>query len=479
MADFNEQFEIRKKKLEKLKETGLEPYPTKYEGGITVSAAVDMNEGETVRVAGRLMSRRMMGKAAFAHIKDSTGQIQFYLKLDKTGTEVFKIFKDMDIGDFLGVEGEIFITRTGEKTVLAENMNFLSKALRPLPEKFHKLKDVETRYRKRYLDILVNEDSSKILKARAVALSRIRELLTKKRYIEVETPILQDIPGGAAARPFITHHNVYDAELSLRIAPELYLKRLIVGGWDRVFEIGRNFRNEGVSTRHNPEFTMIEIYCAYTDYKYMMSLSKELISEVWEEVRRAGYTPVIDFSKGWEERNIWELLSHYSGSSISPEDPIEVLREKALKLDVPPGKDSSEKIVDRIFSKYVEPQLKEATFVTGYLSDNSPLAKRSPDDLRIAERFEIFAAGQEIGNAYSEQNDPIIQRNMFEMQVENYDDPEQPKKVDEDYLEALEYGMPPASGLGIGIDRLLMLMTGAESIREVILFPMLKPFSEE
>lgn len=477
MDEIKDQYKIRKEKLEKIKAEGKNPYPNQFADRLTASSSLQKNEGEFVRIAGRLMSKRMMGKAAFAHVKDSTGQIQIYIRKDKAGEEAFEIFKDLDIGDFIGVEGELFITKTGEKTVLVKGLKFLSKSLRPLPEKWHKLRDIETRYRKRYLDILVNEDSSKILKIRSRVINEIRRILLEKDYNEVETPILQDIPGGAAARPFKTHHNVYDTELCLRIAPELYLKRLLVGGWDKVFEIGRNFRNEGVSTRHNPEFTMLEVYSAYTDFRYMMALAKEIIINVWKKLKD-DFPDTLDFAAGWEEKNIWELLTRHTGIEISPDESFEGLKKKAEKLDVPPGKDSPEKVVDRIFSKYVENKLQEPTIVTGYLSEHSPLAKKSPDDERIAERFEVFIGGQEIANAYSEQNDPEVQRRMFEMQVSKNGESGQNKKIDEDYLEALEYGMPPASGLGIGIDRLVMLMTGAESIREVILFPMLKPLEK-
>ncbi|MFC2062183.1 lysine--tRNA ligase, partial [Elusimicrobiota bacterium] len=402
-----------------------------------------------------------------------------YVKLDKAGEEAFSIFKEMDIGDFIGVGGELFITKTGEKTVLAEEIKFLSKSLRPLPEKWHKLRDVETRFRKRYLDILVNEDSSRILKARSAVTNEIRKVLIEKNFIEVETPILQEIPGGAAARPFKTHHNTFDIDLYLRIAPELYLKRLLVGGWDRVFEIGRNFRNEGISIRHNPEFTMLEVYCAYTDYRYMMNLSKAIILCIWEKLKAAGYSGSVDFKKGWEEKNIWDLLTEYTGVEFLPEDTYENLKSKADNLEVPPGKDSANKIVDRVFSKYVEKNLIEPTFVTGYLSEHSPLAKSNAENSKIAERFELFIAGQEIANAYSEQNDPEVQRKMFESQVEQDEFEGESKEIDESYLEALEFGMPPASGLGIGVDRVVMLMTGVDSIREVILFPMLKPLKSD
>jgi lysyl-tRNA synthetase class 2 len=478
MEEVKDQFEIRKSKLEALKDKVDSLYPTQFEDRTEIADSVNKEDGTYVKSAGRIMSKRNMGKACFAHIKDSTGQIQVYVRLDKAGEVAFEIFKSLDIGDFVGVGGEVFLTRTGEKTVLVEELKFLAKSLRPLPEKWHGLKDIETRYRKRYLDLIVNNESSDLLKLRTKIINEVRNILVEKDYLEVETPILQTIPGGAAARPFLTHHNVYNADISLRIAPELYLKRLIVGGWDNVFEIGRNFRNEGVSTRHNPEFTMLEAYSAYNNYNYMMDLSKEIITTVWNKFKDQ-VTSSIDLSQGWEERNIWDLISEHTGMKFTPEDSFEELKEKANKLDVPPGKDSPEKVVDRIFSKFVEEKLVQPTFVTGYLAKHSPLAKKSEENPVLAERFEIFIGGQEVGNAYSEQNDPDVQYKMFKMQVDEYDDDEHSKNIDDDYVEALEYGMPPAAGLGIGIDRLVMLMTGAESIREVILFPMLKPLNKE
>ncbi|MDA3792519.1 MAG: lysine--tRNA ligase [Elusimicrobia bacterium] len=475
MKKNKDQVEIRKEKLQSFKSKNIDVYPNSYDRKMDATAALQKDKGESVKVAGRIMSKRVMGGSAFCHIKDSTGKIQFYIRKDKVGPEKYEFFKQIDIGDFVGVEGELFMTNTGEKTVLAGDLEFLSKSLRPLPEKWHKLQDKETRYRKRYLDILVNDESSGLLKIRSKTISKIRSILEDKKFIEVETPILQPLPGGAAARPFKTHHNTFDTELFLRIAPELYLKRLLVGGWDRVFEIGRNFRNEGISTRHNPEFTMLEVYSAYTDYRFMMEFAKNIISGVGDMIKEEGYEASVDLTKDWREKDMWELMSKYTGIKFSPGDSFDELKKKAARLDVPPGKDSPDKVADRIFSKYVEPELISPTIVTGYLSKFSPLAKSSSEDERIAERFEIFVGGQEIGNAYSEQNNPLVQREMFERQLKEKDEESDINEIDDDYLEALEYGMPPASGLGIGIDRLIMLLTGAESIREVILFPMLKP----
>ncbi len=466
----NDLRKIREEKLDRFTEQGVVPYPKNFKGRIANKLALTKDKGEQIKVAGRLMSKRVMGKSTFAHLQDATAKIQVYFRIDKLKDGRYEFFKDIDIGDFIGVEGQLFETRTGEKTVLAKRFKFLAKSLRPLPEKWNKLKDKETRYRRRYLDILVNKESSNILKSRSQLLSSIRETLNSKGFIEVETPILQKNAGGAAAQPFKTHHNTFDRDLFLRIAPELFLKRLIVGGWDRVFEIGRNFRNEGISTRHNPEFTMMEVYSAYSDYNYMMELAKDIVINAAGTLKSMGIKSEVDCISGdWEKKNIWELLEEYTGKSFSPEDEPETFKKKSKELEIPPGKDSTAKIVDRIFSKYVEPQLIKPTFVTGYLSEDSPLAKKSNKNPLLAERFELFIAGQEIGNAYSEQNDPRIQKEMFKQQVAS-----EGGQVDQDYIEALEYGMPPAAGLGIGIDRLTMLLTGKKSIREVILFPMLK-----
>ncbi len=474
METDNQQADIRREKLDSLKGRGIDPYPSCGDPGTDTSEALKLDDGQQVRISGRIMSRRLMGKAAFAHLQDSAGRMQVYIRKDKAGEDVLGLFKELDLGDFIGVEGEVFTTRTGEKTVMVSKMDFLSKALRPMPEKWHGLRDKELRYRKRYLDTLVNAESSEFLRARSRIIGSIRNLLEEKGFAEVETPILQNIPGGAAARPFTTHHNVYDTGLYLRIAPELYLKRLLVGGWDRVFEIGRNFRNEGVSTRHNPEFTMLEVYRSYTDYTYMMDLSREIILSAAAKLGE-GFTPAVDVSSGWKKENLWELIRKHTGVEFSPEDSLEELKKKAASLDVPPGKDSAAKVVDRVFSAHVQDKLIEPVFVTGYPAKDSPLAKSSPDNGIFAERFELYINGQEIGNAYTEQNDPLIQREMFEAQAGEKSREGIPSGVDEEYLEALEHGMPPASGLGIGIDRLVMVLTGAESIREVILFPMLRP----
>ncbi len=475
MKDAGGQISIRKKKLKELENKGIEGYPSRTPRRIDLSQALEKSEGEKIGVSGRMVSRRVMGKASFAHMQDSTGKMQVYVRKDIVGEENLLLFKELDIGDFLWVEGELFTTRTGEKTVMAKEFKLLSKSLRPLPEKWHGLRDKELRYRKRYLDILSNSDSSEILKSRSIVINSIRNSLSSEGFIEVETPVLQDIPGGASARPFKTYHNAFDSDFFMRIAPELYLKRLLVGGWDRVFEIGKNFRNEGISTQHNPEFTMLEVYCAYSDYRYMMDLSKKIILSVSKTLKDKGYEVATDLDRGWKEKNMWALITEHTEVEFSPEDSFEELKEKAEKLQVPPGKDSPEKVLDRVFSKYVQPKLKEPVFITGFLSEYSPLAKTSPDDRRIAERFEIFINGQEVGNAYTEQNNPHMQRKMFEKQLTDNREEGFTGKMDLDYIEALEYGMPPASGLGIGVDRLVMLLSGAESIKEVMLFPMLRP----
>ncbi len=474
MKKKQDQREIRKEKLKKLKREGVEPYPHSFQPRISSSRALNMIEGEKVRVSGRLVSKRVMGKSSFAHIKDSAGQIQLFMSLDKLGEEKYRLFKDIDIGDFIGAEGELFLTRTGEKTVMAQDFVFLTKSLRPLPEKWHRLRDVETRYRKRYLDILVNPESSDILRARSFIIEGIREFLTERNFIEVQTPVLQEVAGGAAAKPFKTLHNVYHTHLYMRIAPELYLKRLLVGGWDRVFEIGNNFRNEGLSAMHNPEFTMAEIYAAYTDYNFMKKIAKEIIVSVAEKMKKMGYSVPPEILKEWKQADYWELLTSHTGHDFSPEMDYEKIKEAADILKIPPGKDSAEKLLDRIFSHYVEDKLLSPTIVSGYPASASPLAKKSPRNPLVAQRFEIFIKGMELGNAYSEQNDPGVQREIFEKQAE-----EEGSDIDLDFLEALEYGMPPASGLGIGVDRLTMALTGAESIREVILFPMLKPVNSQ
>ncbi len=464
------QTEIRKDKLTKLRESGVNPYPHSFENRIDALEALKIKDGVKVRVCGRIMSRRIMGKSSFAHIKDVSGQIQVFMAVDKLGRENYDLFRDTDIGDFIGVEGELFVTRAGEKTVMAEAFTILSKSLRPLPEKWHGLKDVETRYRKRYLDILVNPESSKILKARSIITAAIREFLESRRFCEVQTPVLQDIAGGAAARPFKTLHNVYNTDLYMRIAPELYLKRLLVGGWERVFEMGTNFRNEGLSSMHNPEFTMLEVYAAYTDYNFMMDLAEEMVKSVAGKIVDEGFSVPENIMGEWVRKDYWELLKVHTGEDFTPEITYDEVKKKAEYLKIPPGKDSIEKMLDRIFSHYVEEKLSDPTFVTGYPSSASPLAKQSPENPGIAERFEIFINGSELGNAYSEQNDPEIQKEVFLKQASGSTSP-----VDNDYIEALEYGMPPASGLGIGVDRLTMVLTGAETIREVLLFPMLKP----
>jgi len=411
-----------------------------------------------VRVAGRLMAIRHMGKAGFAHLQQNGERLQIYVKKDAVGERDFQLFKMLDIGDIAGVEGYLFRTRTGELSIHAEKLEFLSKTLLSMPEKWHGLEDVETRYRQRYLDLIANPDVRKVFVTRARIVASFRRQLEARGFIEVETPMMQPLYGGAAARPFITHHNTLDIDLYLRIAPELYLKRLVVGGLERVYEINRNFRNEGLSTQHNPEFTMLEFYQAYTDFRGLMDFSCELLAQA--AIDAVGSTEVeyegarLDFGK-------IERLS---------------MREAVGKFHDPSCASLSGHALTETFERHVEDRLIQPTIVYDYPVETSPLSKQKPDDPAFVERFEIYAAGMEIGNAYTELNDPQEQRRRFEMQLKMREGgDEEAHQMDEDYVRALSYGMPPTGGEGIGIDRLTMILTGANSIRDVILFPLLRP----
>jgi len=485
--------EQRLQKLERLRARGIDPYPPHYRRTHTTQQAVALLEqhekGETqdrhVNVAGRVMAIRRMGKSAFADIRDGSGKIQLLFQdIDRFPEEQAQLFKDLDLGDFIGVEGNVLRTRTNEPTVGVEKFTLLAKSLQPLPEKWHGLADVDTRYRQRYLDLISNPETKETFKIRSRIITAVREFLNERDFIEVETPVLQPSPGGALARPFVTHHHALDQDFYLRIAPELHLKRLIVGGLDRVYELGRIFRNEGVSTRHNPEFTMLESYQAYADYNDVMAMVEEMVSQVCQKVlgtTRVNYGEhTIDFKPPWTRLTLRDAVKKYSGIDFVTYPTVDGLRErmkpkmKEMGLAVDPQKNWA-KLVDELISTFVEPKLIQPTFLKDYPVSMSPLAKNKPGEERVVERFEAFAGGMEIANAFTELNDPQEQRERFiHQQKERQSGDEEAWTIDEDYLTALEYGMPPTGGLGVGIDRLVMLLTNQQSIREVILFPQLR-----
>jgi lysyl-tRNA synthetase class 2 len=499
-----DQYLQRQKKLAEIEAHGHEAYPHKFDWTATPAELVEKYASAdaaaleaskpAVRVAGRIVALRLHGKAGFAHISGSGQRLQIYVKLDIVGLRTFELFQMIDLGDFVGVSGHLFRTRTGELTVWVAELTLLSKALLPLPEKWHGLSDVEMRYRQRYLDLIANERARGIFLRRAQIIRELRRFFDTRGYIEVETPMMQSIPGGAAARPFVTHHNALDVDLYLRIAPELYLKRLIVGGFDRVYEINRNFRNEGISTAHNPEFTMLEFYQAYSDYHDLMALNEELFAHLAKEV--TGSTVVkygedeVDFSK-FQRMSMREAVCRYWPSSAVPAPTVSELatpggpraiaerysvwaqshdREPLLGL----GSMKDGEIIGLLFEIVAESQLIQPTILYDFPTDISPLSKCRKDDPSLVERFEIYVAGMELGNAFSELNDPAEQERRFRLQVEKGGE-EMPREVDMDYVRALAHGMPPTAGEGIGIDRLTMLFTDSHSIREVILFPLLRP----
>ena len=434
-----------------------------------------------VSVAGRMMSRRVMGKASFAHLQDRSGLIQLYVKRDLLTEDLYADFKKWDIGDILGASGTLFKTKTGELSVQVEGLTLLTKSLRPLPEKFHGLTDQETRYRQRYLDLIANEDSRRIFITRTRVIDFIRSYLRDEDFLEVETPMMQVIPGGAAARPFITFHNSLDMDLYLRVAPELYLKRLLVGGLERVFEINRSFRNEGLSPRHNPEFTMLEFYQAYADYNDLMDLTEEMLLHLAQSL--LGRTEIVyqgdtvSLAPPWRRVPFFQALSQALDAPIEPATPASALRAAAQAAGVPVSKpEDAVALWKDVFDTLVEPTLVQPTFVTDFPIELSPLSRRKRDNPRLVDRFELFICRREIANAYSELNDPIDQRRRFEEQArERERGDEEAHWLDEDFLRALEYGMPPTAGEGIGIDRLAMLLTDSPSIRDVIFFPHLRP----
>ena len=434
-----------------------------------------------VSVAGRIMLQRIMGKASFITIQDLTGQIQAYIKSDNVDEETYKEFKKWDLGDVVGIKGKLFKTKTNELTVEAESIFLLTKSLRPLPEKHVGLVDTEQRYRKRYLDLLTNEESLMVFKTRSKLISEIRNIFHEEGYLEVETPMMQPVPGGAAARPFVTHHNALDMDLYLRVAPELYLKRLVIGGLERVFEINRNFRNEGLSTKHNPEFTMLEYYTAFADYKDQMDFMQTLLNTLAKRVLGKSVIETegnkYDLSKPFERMTLIESIVKYLGVDKGKLEDRKELEKIAKKLNVEKIKEvSNGKLQVEIFEKGVEDKLDQPTFIEGYPKDVSPLSRTQDEDSNYVERFELFIGGREIANGFSELNDPDEQSERFKQQVEQRASGDQEAmEFDEDYVEALEYGLPPCAGVGVGIDRLVMLFTGRSSIKDVLLFPQLKP----
>ena len=482
--------ENRKKKLEDLKNSNINLFPNDFEVLHTVRdimKAIESSPGSLTQddpvfiVAGRMMAINRFGKAAFIRFKDRTGQLQAYVRKDKIGNQSYNLFKQMDIGDFVGLKGGMFKTKTGEWTLLANELKLVCKSIRPLPEKFHGLKDPEKRYRRRYIDLIMNSNVRDIFEKRSKTIQAIRTFLLDLDFLEVETPMMQPIPGGAEATPFITHHNALGIDLFLRIAPELYLKRLVVGGFERVFEVNRNFRNEGVSTRHNPEFTMLEFYQAYATYEHMMDLTEEMFRYVALNV--VGSTTIsyqgnaIDLGAKWRRMSLASALEEYGGINPTLLNDREGLLELAAIKKISLTKTGRKgKIITKLFDILVEPKLLQPTFITGYPVEVSPLSRKSEADPNLTDRFELFIAGHEIANGFSELNDPDDQEKRFLQQTaEREAGDKEAHYMDKDYIEALEYGMPPTAGEGIGIDRLVMLLADAASIREVILFPHMKP----
>lgn len=486
-GDINELKRVRLEKLQELRDMGVDPFGGRFERSTmaqTIKDSFDNFEGQTVQVAGRMMSKRRHGKAGFANLQDYSGSIQLYFRQDDLGPEKYELFKKMDMGDIIGVSGTVFRTQKGEMSIHIYDLTYLSKSLHPLPEKWHGLKDVELRYRQRYVDLIVNPEVKEVFVKRSRIIREIRRYLDERGFLEVETPMMQPIPGGATAKPFITHHNALDTELYLRIAPELYLKRLLVGGLEKVYEINRSFRNEGISTRHNPEFTMLEIYQAYADFQDMMDLTEALIANVVNQVNGSlqvefeGQT--IDFTTPWKRLPMLEAIKQYTGLDFNHivDDDEAFQAARGLGMELEPGTARGE-IINEVFESFVEEHLVQPTFIFGHPVDISPLAKRNRETPEFTDRFELFIVQREIANAFSELNDPIDQRQRFQKQVEKRQSGDgEAHMMDEDYIRALEYGMPSAGGLGIGIDRLVMLITGSPSIRDVILFPTLRPVKE-
>jgi lysyl-tRNA synthetase class 2 len=488
--EFSQVLRQRQQKAQALLEAGVQLYPNDFRvqdhlgdirdhfGGLSDEALA--RETKVFVCAGRIMAMRSFGQAAFINIQDATAKLQVYVKRDVVGEENQRIFKKLDIGDLLGVRGTIFRTRTGELTLLAQEIKLVTKSVRPLPEKFHGLRDIESRYRQRYVDLIVNDEVRDIFIKRARIIQKVREYLMEQGFLEVETPMMQPVPGGATARPFKTFHNALSIDLYLRIAPELYLKRLMVGGFERVFEINRNFRNEGISLQHNPEFTMLEFYQAYATFEDLMPFSEEMICSVAQEVTGTLRLPyqgkLIDLTPPWKRYRFKEALVTVGGLDAGELEDEDRVRSQAQAFGISISGQKPGKILTKLFDLLVQPRLEQPTFVTHYPLEVSPLSRRNEEDPSIADRFELFIGGREIANGFSELNDPVDQQDRFLQQVEaRRDGDEEAHFMDEDYIRALEYGMPPAAGEGVGIDRLVMLFTDLASIREVILFPHLRP----
>ncbi|GAM11917.1 lysine--tRNA ligase [Mesobacillus selenatarsenatis] len=488
--ELNDQLRVRRDKMSSLREKGMDPFGKRFERThLTEELISEYGELEkedieaknvSVKIAGRIMTKRGKGKAGFAHIQDLAGQIQIYVRQDAVGEEQYEVFDSADLGDIIGVEGTLFKTKVGELSIKAQDFVFLTKALRPLPEKFHGLKDVEQRYRQRYLDLITSNDSKTTFINRSRIIQSMRRYLDGQGYLEVETPLMHSIAGGASARPFITHHNALDMQLYMRIAIELHLKRLIVGGLEKVYEIGRVFRNEGVSTRHNPEFTMLELYEAYADWRDIMSLTENMVAHIAQDV--LGTTTIqygeyeIDLKPEWKRVHMVDAIKEYTGVDFWPR----MSTEEARALAKEHGVEITEHmqyghIVNEFFEQKVEEHLIQPTFIYGHPVDISPLAKKNDEDQRFTDRFELFIVAREHANAFTELNDPIDQRERFEAQLkEKEQGNDEAHEMDDDFIEALEYGMPPTGGLGIGIDRLVMLLTNSPSIRDVLLFPLMR-----
>lgn len=481
---YSEQEIIRREKSAKLISLGIDPYGEKY--AVTHHAAeiisrFDVLDGQAVSLSGRLMTVRGHGKASFANMQDESGQIQIYLRQDDVGEDAYRIFELADIGDLIGISGEVFRTRRGEVTVAAKRWSLLAKALRPLPEKWHGLTNVDLRYRQRYLDLIVNPEVKKVFLLRSKIVQAIRDFLNGKGFLEVETPMMHTIAGGASARPFITHHNALDMDIYLRIATELHLKRLIIGGLEKVYELGRIFRNEGLSTRHNPEFTSVEIYQAQADYEDMMVLTEDLVSFVAQRVCGTLQLPcqsqTLDLTPPWPRLTMLEAIQKFTGIDFGEIKTAEEARRLARQkgLSVKEGTSRGE-VMNEVFEQFVEQHLFQPTFILDYPIEVSPLAKRKADDPSMTYRFEAFIGCSEIANAFTELTDPVDQRLRFEQQLsKRLAGDEEAQMMDEDFLQALEYGMPPTGGLGVGVDRLIMMLTDSPSIRDVILFPTMRP----